>query len=165
MAYVKVLRTDFRLIHGQVAMSWLNIINPHAIVIANDALVNDEIGKMAAKMAKPQGMKMSIRTVDDAVALVNNPKTDGMDLFVVTKNLRDTVRLFEAVGADKVGTVNIGGAQKKKDGKQLYRGVILDDDDIECVRELIKLVGNKNVDSRTIPSDALQDMESILKKY
>jgi mannose/fructose/N-acetylgalactosamine-specific phosphotransferase system component IIB len=88
-----------------------------------------------------------------------------MDLFVVTKNLRDTVRLVEAVGADKVGTVNIGGAQKKKDGKQLYRGVILDDDDIECVRELIKLVGNKNVDSRTIPSDALQDMESILKKY
>jgi len=164
MAYVKVLRTDFRLIHGQVAMSWLNIINPHAIVIANDALVNDEIGKMAAKMAKPQGMKMSVRTVEDAVALVNNPKTDGTDLFVVAKNLRDTVRFVELVGADKVGTVNIGGAQKKKDGKQLYKGVILDADDIECVRELIKLVGNKKIDSRTIPSDALQDLESILNK-
>ncbi len=163
MAYVKVLRTDYRLIHGQVAMSWLNIISPNAILIANDALVNDEIGKMAVKLAKPQGMKIAIKTVADAVELVKNPKTADMQLFAVCKNLQDTVKFVEAIGPENVGTVNVGGSQKKKDGKQLWKGMIFDEDDIRCLRRLVELVGNANVDSRTIPSDGPQNVDSILK--
>ena len=137
MAQVKVLRTDYRLIHGQVAMSWLNIISPNAILIANDALVNDEIGKMAVKLAKPQGMKMAIRTVDEAVELVKNPKTADMQLFTVFKNLRDTVKFIEGIGAENVGSVYVGGSQNKKDGKQLWKGMIFDVDDIECLKRII----------------------------
>lgn len=163
MAKVKVLRTDYRLIHGQVAMSWLNIIAPNAILIANDALVNDEIGKMAVKLAKPQGMKIAIRTIDEAIELVKNPKTADMQLFGVCKNLRDTVKLIEGIGPENVGTVNVGGSQKKKDGKQLWKGMIFDEDDIVCLKRIVELVGNDNVDSRTIPSDAKVNLDSILK--
>lgn len=165
MAKIKVLRTDYRLIHGQVAMSWLNIISPNAILIANDALVNDEIGKMAVKLAKPQGMKLAIRSVDEAIELVKNPKTADMQLFAVCKNLRDTVKFVEGIGPENVGSVNVGGAQKKKGGKQLWASMLFDDDDIVCLKRIVELVGNNNVDSRTIPSDAPQNLDSILKKY
>ena len=40
---VILLRIDDRLLHGQVAFSWLNTMGPEAIVIANDEILSNEI--------------------------------------------------------------------------------------------------------------------------
>lgn len=42
---VVILRVDDRLLHGQVAFSWLNLLGPDAIVIANDEVMTNEIQK------------------------------------------------------------------------------------------------------------------------
>ena len=42
---VIILRVDDRLLHGQVAFSWLNFLVPDAIVIANDEVFTNEIQK------------------------------------------------------------------------------------------------------------------------
>ena len=42
---IKLLRVDHRLLHGQVAMAWTQSLDSDCILIANDAVVNDNIGK------------------------------------------------------------------------------------------------------------------------
>lgn len=42
---IVILRVDDRLLHGQVAFSWLNLLGPDAIVIANDEVMTNEIQK------------------------------------------------------------------------------------------------------------------------
>ena len=69
---VKTCRVDHRLIHGQVAVTWINNINPDAIVVANDEVIKDEIALCALKMVKPDGMKMAIRSTDEAIRLIND---------------------------------------------------------------------------------------------
>lgn len=39
------VRVDHRLLHGQVAMAWNQVLGSDCILIANDSVPNDEIRK------------------------------------------------------------------------------------------------------------------------
>ena len=40
---IKLLRVDYRLVHGQVAISWSRHIGADCILVANDEVAKDEI--------------------------------------------------------------------------------------------------------------------------
>ena len=48
---IKHLRIDNRLIHGQVAVTWMRRINADALVVVNDAVAKDRIQQMALPLA------------------------------------------------------------------------------------------------------------------
>jgi mannose/fructose/N-acetylgalactosamine-specific phosphotransferase system component IIB len=48
---IKHLRIDNRLIHGQVAVTWMRRINADAIAVVNDDVAKDRIQKMALPLA------------------------------------------------------------------------------------------------------------------
>lgn len=43
------VRVDHRLLHGQVAMAWNQVLGSDCILIANDSVPNDEIRKAGIK--------------------------------------------------------------------------------------------------------------------
>ena len=49
---VELCRVDDRMLHGQVAVTWVNQVAPDAILIANDEAATNEMSKLAFKMAK-----------------------------------------------------------------------------------------------------------------
>ena len=57
---IKLLRVDHRLLHGQVAMAWTQSLDSDCILIANDAVVNDNIRKQH-EIAKPNGVKLVMK--------------------------------------------------------------------------------------------------------
>ena len=58
---IKLLRVDHRLLHGQVAFSWTSKLSADCILIASDAVMNDDLRKMSIKLAKPTGVKLVIK--------------------------------------------------------------------------------------------------------
>ncbi len=58
---IKLCRVDHRLLHGQVAFSWTNELSADCILIANDAVVHDEVFKTTMKLAKPPGSSWSLK--------------------------------------------------------------------------------------------------------
>ena len=156
---VTMMRVDDRLLHGQVAFSWINQTNPDAILIANDGVVNDEITKLAIKMAKPAGVKMAIKSLKDGIDLINNPKTNNMKIFVVVKNTDDALKVVQEIEGIKM--LNIGGASTKKEGgKMILKGIYMTDKDIENIRKLIPLV--ETIDTRVVPSDSCKNIEEFI---
>ena len=119
---IECLRIDERLLHGQVITKWITQYNPDAIVIADDEVAQDEIAKMALRIAKPDGMKMSIRSVDEAIQLVRSDRTQRMRLFVLVKDTGSAKRIVD--GGSPVKTVNIGGLRSNRDGSRPIVGVI-----------------------------------------
>ena len=69
---IKCLRVDHRLLHGQVAFSWTSHLSADCILIACDAVMNDEIRKASIKLAKPQGVKLVIKNIEDSIAAINS---------------------------------------------------------------------------------------------
>lgn len=159
---IDFLRVDDRLLHGQVVVKWINLTQPDAIVVANDEVMKNEISKLALKMAKPEGMKLAIKSIAGAVELINNPQTANMKLFVVVKNAGDARRIVEQT--KNVNVVNIGGMSNKKEGgKMILSNVYINQEDIEHVKALIDNVNE--LDVRVVPSSPKKDFLSCIKNF
>ena len=94
---IKLLRIDHRLLHGQVAFSWIKQLGTDCILLACDTLLNDKLRMSAIKMAKPSGVKVVAKTVDDAVAAIKSGVTDKYKLFIVVESVEDADRLARAL--------------------------------------------------------------------
>ena len=90
---IKLLRVDHRLLHGQVAMAWTQSLDSDCILIANDAVVNDNIRKTTIKLAKPNGVKLVMKNIEDSIAALNAGVTDKYKLFIVVESIEDAYRL------------------------------------------------------------------------
>ena len=53
---IKLLRVDYRLVHGQVAISWSRHIGADCILVANDEVAKDEMRQSMLRLSKPQGI-------------------------------------------------------------------------------------------------------------
>ena len=159
---VELLRVDERLLHGQVAVTWVSNLDISSILIANDDVVNNEMSKMALKMAKPTGINLAIRNIDEGAALLNDPRVDKTKVLVLVKTVQDALRLIEKV-EEKIDQVNIGGIKRKEGSKLIAPAVYVNQDDIDTLNKLITKVDK--VEFRMVPSESAKSAESIIKNF
>ena len=158
---VKMLRVDERLLHGQVAVTWVNDVAPDAILVANDEIMQNEMGKLALKMAKPASVKLAIKDMDGAVELLKDSRSKGVAIFIIVRTVKDALYLVEKTGTE-INHVNIGGIRKKEGGKSIAPAVFVTDDDIKIIRQLSELV--EKVEFKMVPSDSGKSAKSLLKE-
>ena len=154
-------RVDERLLHGQVAVTWMSQVSPDSILIANDDVVNNEVSKMALKMVKPEGTNMAIRSVDDGAAVLNDPRAQGLKIFVIVRTVQDLVRLMKQT--DQIHSVNIGGIRKKDGSKLIAASVYLNDDDAAALKQLKELCDD--VYFQMVPADSRKSVDEVLRIY
>ena len=107
---IKLTRVDYRLIHGQVAMSWTHALDVDCILLASDAVAKDDMRKAALRLARPNGVKLVIKDVDAAIEALNSGVTDKYSLFIITETIEDVYRL--AKGCKDIKEINLGGTRK-----------------------------------------------------
>ena len=107
---IKLLRVDHRLLHGQVAFSWCHTLGANAILVVSDSVAKDEIRIKTMRLAKPSGVKLVIKSVDDSIAAITSGVTDKYDLLIVAGCVADAERIARACG---IGSLNLGGTEKK----------------------------------------------------
>ena len=78
-----MVRADDRLIHGMGAVSWTSHLQPQTILVANNVAAKDSFKAMTMKMAKPAGVNLVIKSLDDSVKALNNPINDKKKIFLV----------------------------------------------------------------------------------
>ena len=133
---IKLLRVDHRLLHGQVAMAWTQSLDSDCILIANDAVVNDNIRKTTMKLAKPNGVKLVMKNIEDSIAALNAGVTDKYKLFIVVESIEDAYRL--AKGYAGIRSINLGGCKPKEDiVKTIYKTIPVTARDEEMLKELL----------------------------
>lgn len=161
---IKALRVDERLIHGQVAMAWTRDLGVQGIVVANDEASVNEMQKMTLKMAVPEGIKCIIKSVQESINLLNNPKAANMKILVLTKTVKDALTLYKQV--EGIEYVNIGNAGRfaSGDGTErtiLCRSVSLTNEELECLKELVELAPDTAM--QMVPSDEKKLVSEALK--
>ncbi len=86
-------RVDHRLLHGQVAFSWTQSLGADCILIANDDVPTNDLRKTTIKLAKPQGVKLVIKNIEDSINAINSGVTDKYKLFIVVESIKDAFNL------------------------------------------------------------------------
>lgn len=158
---IKLLRIDDRLVHGQVAFSWTSSLGADTLLVANDKASKDEFMKMTMNLAKPQGKKMYIKSVADAIAYLKDEKSAKSKVFVVVDSVKDA---FDVVnGIDEIKSVNFGGIRKKPDRKMLTGAIALGDEDVKLIYELLDK--DIKLEVRQLPTDKEIDVKSLIKNW
>ncbi|WP_294561515.1 PTS sugar transporter subunit IIB [uncultured Traorella sp.] len=146
---IKCVRIDHRLIHGQVAFSWTKFLDADCIFLISDQLMKNEIRMAAMKIAKPSGVKLVMKNIEDAIKLINNGSTDKYKLFIILESIEDAYRLTKNVPSIK--KINIGGTQSKDDRYQISKAVFISKEDEQKLKEMIKM--GIEIEIRLVPTD------------
>ncbi len=120
---IVLFRVDHRLLHGQVVFSWCSALDPDCLLVADDAVVGDDLRKTTLKLGKPAGTKLVIKSVDDAIDAINAGRTDKYRLFAVVSNVADAVRM--ALACDQITAIDLGGTKAGEDKRKVSRMVYL----------------------------------------
>lgn len=151
------LRLDERLIHGQIATSWAHSLGITAIVVANDDVANSELDKNLLMMSAPANVKVTIRTVDGAIKLLKDPRSEKMGILLICGNPKDTLRLAEALD---IQDINIANYRKKKSKNKvtINTEIYADAEDFEVFKQIC--ASGRNVFSQLLPSLSRSDFKA-----
>ena len=154
------IRVDERLIHGQVASAWANTLKATRIMVVDDFASQDEIQKMALKMACPNACKLSILPVKKAVENLLAEKYEGDRIFMVMKGPEVLVQMLDL--GFKFNEINVGNMSSGFGTKQIKRSVSVTTEDVENFK-LLKSRGIK-MHAQMVPSESDIDFMSLIEK-
>lgn len=160
------LRVDDRLIHGQVAVVWTKELNTPLLVVANDHAAKDKVMQMTLKMAVPDGTKLLIRSVDDAIRIFNDPRGKGKRIFGICNCVSDANKIAQNV--QDIEAVNVANAGRfdKPDPKskvEVFHSVQLNPDELKAAKELAAL-DRVDTYNQVLPTNSRLDLAEALAK-
>ncbi|GBG95161.1 mannose/fructose/sorbose-specific PTS system IIB component [Ligilactobacillus salitolerans] len=157
MAIVAV-RIDGRLLHGQVANMWVNVINPTRIMVVDDEAAASDVAKTGLKLAKPAGLNLSILNVEKAARNITGHRYDSQRVFILVKRPQTLIDLLEA--GVELPTVNVGNMSQTDHTKALTKSINVVSADIAAFKDLFKR--GVQVTAQMVPSDPVQDFKALI---
>jgi len=156
---VKLTRIDDRLIHGQVAFTWVPALAIDCLIVANDRVAKDEFLKTTLNLAKPAGIKFFIRTIYDAITLINDPKSQPFNILLIVESVKDAHALVS--GIPEIRSVNFGGIRSKAGSRLVSKAIALTEEDITLSRDM--LAKGIELEVRQVPTDYKLSVESLIQ--
>lgn len=154
---IKLLRVDHRLLHGQVAFSWTSHVGADCILVANDAVMKDDLRKSSIKLAKPSGIKLVMKTMEDAVAAINSGVTDKYKLLIVVESIHDAEVLIHGCG---LKALNLGGTKATAQTRNISKAMNVTEEETEILKALI--AEGVDVTIQMVPDDSALKAEKVL---
>lgn len=156
MANQKMVRVDYRLIHGQIVAKWIKFRPVNRLIIADDELVNDEFMSDIYRMGAPEN-EVEIIKIDDLEETLNKKDDSVMIIFKDVYNAKRAVD-----NGVKLAELNVGAVQNNKDRHSITSGVALSKEEYETLSDL----KNKglNVYIQPIPENDKLTLEKIKNK-
>ncbi len=162
---IKFFRIDERLIHGQIVIKWSRHLSIDHIVVANNAAAASTLIQRSLLMAAPSTIKTAIKTIDDAVTLLNDPRAKDFVVLVLVNSPEDAVELVNRVpGIPFVNIGNYGRIAPEKPGmkrKTFANNIYADEIEVTCFKTLMSK--GLKVQYQVTPEDEPKDLSSIIK--
>jgi fructoselysine/glucoselysine PTS system EIIB component len=155
---IKLIRIDDRLVHGQVAFTWVPSLGIDCLIVANDKVAKDDFQKMTLGLAKPANVKLLIKSVADTIAFLNDEKNAPAKILTLINSVKDAATLAD--GVPEIKSVNFGGLRVRENAKLISKAVAVTDEDIA----LIKSLHEKGIDLeiRQVPTDEQRKVSSLI---
>lgn len=134
MNNIKLVRVDFRLIHGQVITKWRNIIAASEIIIVDDKLAKDSFLADIYVMAAPPGVDVQVLSEQQFLNALQEGYFDS--------GTHNTLILFKSIGnvrllAEKdviFPAIQIGGLGGGVNRRSVVNGISIDEQDLQDLK-------------------------------
>lgn len=161
---IKWVRLDERMIHGQVATKWSQLLDVNRIIVADDQAASNEIIKKSLLMAAPANCKTAIVSVEKAISLCNDPRAEALKILLIVSTPENLLTIAEKCsGIPQINIGNYGRVAPKRGAetrKTYTKNLYAYDDEIETLKKVMATGIPCNV--QTIPDDIPQELSKII---
>ena len=151
-------RVDDRLIHGQVATSWIRGLNIDVVVVVDDRIAKDDMQKSVLKMSAPANTRVYALSARGFLERYQKGILDSYRVMLVFENVFAPYELVQK--GFRMETLNLGGMRFKEGRRQISKALSLSKEEEELVRKLAE-TGVK-VEHRQLMGDESLDVLSLL---
>ena len=157
---IALARVDERLIHGQVAVTWMNSIGADKIIVCNDKVAADPIQKMALPMAA-RGNTVYVFSVEETINYAKEHLDETM--FVIAKFPSDALQILES--GLEVEAVNVGNAAPIQGTtyKMVTKSIAVTAEDAAVYRKIAEMRGGV-LTSRLTTMNETENFLELLSK-
>lgn len=149
-------RIDERLIHGQVATSWLKVTSPDTILVIDDATAKNAFSTRILRAATPKGYDLKVMTLEDAEKYLKED-SEGEKVFVLTKVPAPLLKLIQSgVHFDEIILGNMGGGAGRK---RFNKNVNATDQEVQDLKDIVEL--GAPVYAQMVPTDSKVDIKKM----
>ncbi len=132
---ILLCRVDHRLLHGQVAVSWVQGLSANCIFCVGDHVATDPVWKTTLKLGKPAGCKLVIKNMADAIEAINSGVTDKYRMLICVQTIAEAKELADHCPA--ITSINLGNTKANPSTREISRQIFLEPDEEEMLKELI----------------------------
>ena len=155
---IKLARIDDRLVHGQVAFTWVSSLGIDCLLVANNKIAKDKFQKMAMGLAKPPMVKLLIMTLADSIAFLTDNKSKNLKILLLVNCINDSFTI--ASGVPEIQSINFGGIRTKEGSRLISKAIAVSDDDIPIIKQLLEK--GLELEIRQVPTDKKQFVKNLI---
>ncbi|AHF78129.1 PTS system, mannose-specific IIB component [Sodalis praecaptivus] len=160
---ISFLRIDDRLIHGQMAASWIGSSPCDGIVVVDDDAAQNEVQKKVLLSILPS-VKTWVFSLPEASEKLPKVIESQKKYYVIARNAIALSRLAEAVPAlrQAIRKVNVGPMSKREDAIPVNKGQSITPEEIPAFEHLAQI--GFSIEFRLLPDTAAVSWEAAAKK-
>ena len=122
---IKLVRLDYRLLHGQVVFAWTGHTGAQRIIVVDDDAATDELKKSALTVSKPAGVRLNIFTLEKTLAKMPKVRQLDENIMMIFGNVA-TLKAFCDANPD-ITEINYGGLANRAGAKQYGQAIFMTD--------------------------------------
>jgi len=155
---ILLLRVDHRLLHGQVAVSWVQGLNANCIFCVGDHVAEDPVWRTTLKLGKPANCKLVIKNVSDAIGAINSGVTDKYRMIICVQTIAEAKQLID--GCPQIKDLNLGNTKASSTTQEVARQVFLEPEEKQILSDLVDR--GVEVEIRPLADDPKVDIRTVL---
>lgn len=155
---IVLARVDDRLLHGQVATSWVRTTDPQVVVVVDDKLPNDPIQVQVLKVAAPVGVKVYVMTPEKIIEKLKAGVLDAYRVMLIFAGVHAPMKLLEA--GIEIPSLNIGGMRSGQGRERISKTICMTEEEKEITRKIAQR--GVEIEHRQLHSDSKTDVMSLL---
>ena len=155
---IKLIRIDDRLLHGQVAFTWVPNLSADCLIVANDKVAKDEFQKMVLGLAKPAGTKLLIKPISETIGFLNDEKNRHLKILLLINSVKDASAIAHEV--PEIRSINFGGIRTQDGARLISKSVAITNDDVVLIKQLLEK--GIEIEIRQVPTDKKQMIEALI---
>lgn len=133
MKNIVLTRIDDRLLHGQVIVSWIPLLNIDEIVIVDDEYASDEFMANLIKEAAPDYIKVNVLSVNESAEYLNSGSNDT-NLLLLSRYVENIEKLIKLNVI--ISKVNIGGLGFCEGRKKYVNAIHMSDLELDILKNI-----------------------------
>lgn len=157
---IKLVRVDFRLIHGQVITKWSKAVSANHILVVNDELAADEFMADVYVMAAPAEMEVEVLTLATFTERAAAGTYNTGKILVLFKGIEDAAKAVAA--GVPLRELQVGGLGSGGGKTSVVRGISIDRADADAL-EGIQDAG-VNVVFQVTPEEQRLSLDKAIQK-